>query len=189
MAIQDDLERESARLESVFFAGESASLLEELRRDADEDRLRDVLRGVVKIKDEAFIGRLVALGIRPATALALALVPLVLVAWADGALDDREREAILRAAKERGLTSGDMARRLLQSSLSRQPDARLFPLWTAYVRTLWGCFTPDERWTMRQNALRSTREVAEAAGGFLGLTSKVSDAERRVLDEMDRLLD
>ena len=42
---------------------------------------------------------------------------------------------------------------------------------------------------MREHVLQSAREVAEAAGGMLGLTSKISAAERKVLHEMERVLD
>ncbi len=189
MAPDHDLEKESGRLEEAFFARDNASLLEELRTRTDEERRREMLREVVKIQDEAFVDRLVALGIRPETALSVALIPLVFVAWADGDMSDRERNAILEAAKQRGVTAENIARRLLESGLARKPDPRLLSLWKTYVRKLWGYFTADERWKMRRNVLQSTRDVAESAGGFLGLTSKTSAEERRVLEELERFLD
>jgi hypothetical protein len=65
----------------------------------------------------------------------------------------------------------------------------LLETWKTYVKRLWGRFTSEERWRMRENLLGSAREVAEAAGGFLGLTSKISAAERRVLEELEKMLD
>jgi uncharacterized membrane protein YebE (DUF533 family) len=41
------------------------------------------------------LNKLSALGIPSDTLLSLGLVPLVAIAWADGALDDRERSAII----------------------------------------------------------------------------------------------
>ena len=38
---------------------------------------------------------------------ALALIPLVEVAWADESMDDREKEAILAAAADEGLDEQD----------------------------------------------------------------------------------
>jgi hypothetical protein len=45
------------------------------------------------------------------------------------------------------------------------------------------------REALRPDVLGRAREVAEAAGGFLGLGSKVSDDERRVLGELERALE
>jgi tellurite resistance protein len=189
MTRETDLKKDAARLVEAFFAGENAGLLEELRRKTEEDERRKMLREVVKIQDEAFLSRLVALGLSPETALAIALIPLVFVAWADGRLDDREREAILEAARERGVTAGRIGRQLLKDGLARKPDPRLLSFWKTYVGRLWGCFTADERWQMRRNVLQSAREVAEAAGGILGLTSKISAEERRVLEDLEKMLD
>jgi hypothetical protein len=189
MAQDHDLREDSGRLEAAFFAGENAELLRQLRLRTDDERLREQLREVVKIKHERFLDRLVALGVRPETALALTLIPLLFVAWADGRLDERERKALLDAAEQRGVAAAPIARQLLANGLARQPDPRLFSTWKSYVKRLWGYFTADERWQMRQNLLRSTREVAEAAGGFLGLTSKISEEERKILQEIEALLD
>src|SRR4029079_2747775 len=103
---------------------------------------------------------------------AMALAPLVLMAWADGKLDERERGAILRAAAERGVTPDRVMAQVLEAAMETMPDSKLLAVWTAYVRRLFGCFTTDQQWRMRENLLLSVREVAEAAGGFLGLTSK-----------------
>jgi len=189
MTQEDDLKRDSGRLEAAFFAGADAGLLEELRRTSEEQQRLQMLREVVKIQDQAFLSRLDTLGVRPETALAVTLIPLVFVAWADGALDDRERKAILEAARQRGVAAERIAQQLLANWLAKKPDPRLFLIWKTYVSRLWGCFTAEERWQMRQNLLRSAREVAEAAGGFLGLTSGLSSEERRVLEEIEKLLD
>jgi tellurite resistance protein len=189
VGINDELERDSRKLEGSFFRGANAPLLAELRRTSDAEPQLDRLREVVRIKDEAFVRRLQTLGVRPELAVAVTLVPLVFVAWGDGELDDRERKAILDAARQRGVAAERIAERLLENALAEKPDPRMFKVWTTYVSRLWGCFTADERWQMRSNLLDSAREVAEAAGGFLGLTSKISAGERRVLDEIAAILD
>jgi hypothetical protein len=188
MVPKNDLEKASGTLERAFFGGSNVPLLAELKLRSEAEQQMDLLREVVKIRDEAFLKRLMALGVRPEIAVAVALVPLVLVAWSDGELHDRERDAILEAARQRGMAAEQIAGRLLRNALVQKPDPRLFQVWTAYVRRLWGCFTPDECWQMRANVLQSAREVAEAAGGILGL-SKISAAERRILDEIGAILD
>ena len=189
MTQEDDLREDSGRLEQAFFAGENADLLHELRVRTDEERRRELLREVVAIQDQKFLDRLDTLGVRPETALAVAIVPLIFVAWADGELDERERKALLDALQHRGVAPGEIPHRLLSNGLERKPDPRLLSAWKAYVRRLWGCFTVDERWQMRQNLLRSAREVAQASGGFLGLTSKISEAEQKILQEIEEVLD
>ena len=170
-------------LEEAFFAEHHARLLEKLRKKAKHEERREMLRRVVLIEDTAFLDRLIALGIGPERALVLRLIPLIFVAWADGHMDDREREAILTAATKQGLAADEMAREILGDWLERKPDARIFQMWKDYVRKLWDCFTDDEQAQMRKNCIEATLDVAKAAGGILGV-AKISAAERKVLDEI-----
>jgi tellurite resistance protein len=183
------LDREGEGLARAFFAGANAPLLAELRKRTDAEQEREALRDAVGIKDETFLRRLQTLGVRPEAAVALVMVPLVLVAWGDGSLDEKERAAILEAARQRGVGAERIAGELLKNGLASKPDPGLLPTWTAYARGIWGRFTADERWAMRENLLRSARQVAEATGGILGLGSKVSAAERQVLQEIEAVLD
>ena len=187
--MDDLLQRDAARLERSFFAGSNAPLLAELRRWTDGEVQVEELRDAVGITDMTFLRRLQALGVGPPAAVALFTVPLVLGAWGDGTLDEGERAAILEAARTRGVAAERIAGELLKNGLAQRPDPRILESWTAYARRLWGCFTADERWAMRENLLRSARQVAEASGGLFGLTSKVSAAERRVLGEIEAVLD
>jgi hypothetical protein len=182
-----DFDGQAVDLEDAFFARENARLLADLRRKAEKDERREMLRRVVQIDDEAFLDRLIAIGIGPETALALRLIPLVFVAWADGEVDPREREAILRGAEQQELASEGAPRQLLESWLAHKPDPRLLALWKSYVGDIWPRFTADERWKMRQNLLESARQVAEAAGGFLGV-ARISAAERQVLEDLERVV-
>ena len=174
-------------LEDAFFARENAKLLEELRKKAEREERRETLRRVVGIQDDAFLDRLIALGIGPERAMVLRLTPLVFVAWADGSVDDREREAIVRAATKQGIAAEDTARQVLGDWLTRKPDQRILEMWKEYMRQVWEKFTPEEQLQMRSNLLTATREVAQAAGGFLGLKA-ISAAEQKVLDELESVV-
>jgi hypothetical protein len=175
-------------LEDAFFAKENARLLEQLRARQKEAERRKALRDVVQIDDEALVDHLLQLGLGPETVLAVALVPLAMVAWADGAIQPKERQAILDAAAEKGIAPGSLARQLLESWLDRKPSPELVEAWMRYTQTIWPKLTPQEREEVRQVGLGRARGVAEAAGGFLGLTSKISAAEQAVLDELGAVL-
>jgi tellurite resistance protein len=118
----------------------------------------------------------------------LTLVPLIAVAWADGTLDGRERDAIIKAAEEKGVSPETAGHQLLETWLSRRPERELFDSWKQYVRGIWETFTDEERQRMRERTLDWAVAVAEASGGFLGVISKVSPAERVVIKELEKVL-
>ena len=171
-------------IERQFFAEEDKRLLEKLRKKEK----REALRELVQVEDDAFLERLIELGISPETVLALTLVPLIAVVWADGKLEDREREAIIKAAEENGILEGTVEYQLLETWLSRRPDQEMFESWKKYIRGIWENFDHEERSQMRKTTLDRALAVAESAGGFLGLTSKVSASERAVIEEMENVL-
>ena len=111
-------------LEREFYAKEDERLLEKLRKKEK----REALRELVQVEDDAFLERLIELGIGPETVLALTLVPLIAVAWADGTLDGRERDAIIKAAEEKGVSPETAGHQLLETWLSRRPERELFQL-------------------------------------------------------------
>jgi hypothetical protein len=171
-------------LEREFYAKEDERLLEKLRKKEK----REALRELVQVEDDAFLERLIELDIGPETFLALTLVPLIAVAWADGTLDGRERDAIIKAAEEKGVSPETAGHQLLETWLSRRPEQELFDSWKQYVRGIWETFTDEERQRMRERTLDWALAVAEASGGFLGVISKVSPAERVVIKELEKVL-
>jgi hypothetical protein len=52
------------------------------------------------------------------------------------------------------------------------------------MRALWPSLSSNERDEIRASALERARSVAEATGGFLGLTSRISPQEKAVLDDL-----
>ncbi|HEX6853021.1 MAG TPA: hypothetical protein VF139_16620 [Candidatus Polarisedimenticolaceae bacterium] len=175
-------------LEDAFFAQENAKLLEEMRRKAELQERRDSLRHVIKGADDALLDHLLALGIGAETVLAMTLLPLARVAWADGVIDAKERQAILKAAEDRGVLPGTPSRDLLEAWLDHKPGPSICTAWAKYMESFWPQLTEHERGELRERMRRITRGVAEAAGGFLGLGSKISAAEQAVLDEIEAAL-
>ena len=175
-------------LEDAFFARENAKLLQAMRERTAQQERREALRQVIKGADDALLDHLLSLGVNAETVLAMMLLPLVRVAWADGAIDAKERGAILKAADQRGLHPGTPGHDLLGAWLEHKPGESTVAAWGKYVEGIWPSLTPPERDELRERLLALARGVAEAAGGFLGLGSKISSAERVVLDEIEAAL-
>lgn len=175
-------------LEDAFFARENAKLLEAMRQKAALEERRHALRQVMKNADDALLDRLLDLGINAQTILAMMLLPLARVAWADGTIAPKERAAILKAAEDRDLKAGTPSHELLKSWLDHKPADSIVAAWTSYLANIWPHLEAHERDEMRKRLLDLARGVAGASGGFLGLGSAISAAERVVLDEIEAAL-
>jgi tellurite resistance protein len=180
-----DLKDRGKALEEAFFRREGDRLREQLRLQEEEAAAREALAEASGISDEALLARLAALGIRAETLAALTLVPLVEVAWADGRMEPRERDAVLRGAESSGIESGSPSHGLLRLWTEDRPAPELMRSWKAYIRALTAELSADQKWHLEERLLGRARAVAEAAGGFLGLGSKVSAEEEAVLKQLE----
>ena len=188
MVDRSNINPDAKALEDAFFARENSKLLERMRARTEQAQRRDALRAAMGQVDDATLDRLLDLGVSGETALAVTLVPLVRVAWADGTLDERERAAILRAAKERGIAEDSAGYAVLTAWLLVPPQQELHRIWAEYMRAIWPQLSEPERKELREYLLGTARGVAEAAGGLLGLGFKVSAAEAAVLREVEAAL-
>lgn len=184
----DGLNNSGRSLEDAFFAKENTRVLEQLRANAKREERRKALREVIQIQDEGLVDHLLELGLGPETVLAVTLIPLAMVAWADGSIEPREREAIQRAAAEKGILPDSIAGQVLNRWLTERLDPGLVDTWKRYIQSIWPLLTPHERDEVRKMGLERARMVAEAAGGFLGLGSRISAQEKGVIDDLAKLL-
>jgi hypothetical protein len=172
-------------LEEAFFARENAKLRQQLRDLDNTKRKKEALAAASGITNDAVLEKLAALNISCETVAALALVPLIAIAWSDGSIDDKERAAVLAKAQEEGLSQGDVSHELFEQWLSQRPPANLLATWTDYVRALGETMSAEDRRFFKGRVLDRARGVADAAGGgFLGIGSKVSAPEQKVLDQL-----
>jgi len=178
-------DREKA-LEELFFEKENRKLVERIRAEAEQLAAKEGLAELAGIQDHLLLEKLVQLGIRPGKWAAMALIPLVEVAWASGSVEERERRAVLSAAEANGVTKGSAAHELLEQWLAARPDAAFLQAWGAYIVDLCAELGEAEREALQQEILGRARQVAEAAGGILGLGNKISEAEQRALDELQK---
>ena len=174
--------------EEEFFRRQEAALLQRLRDEEARGSARQALAAASHITDEALLDQLAALGIKPETLVALSLVPLVEIAWADGTVQASERHAILEAARAAGLVEGSGGDRLLQGCLSALPPAHLRTLWVHYIKALCAGLSDEGREALKADLLERARRVAGAAGGVIGMGPKVSSKEAALLADFARAL-
>jgi len=135
-----------------------------------------------------------SLGVPPETPRALAMLPLVEVAWADGIVQDEEREAIVRLAAEH-YQLGEDGTLLLETWLTHRPSASYLTrgrdTLLALVRAgRLGLEVADE--DVAQGVQDHALQVAKSAGGWFGFRA-VDGAEKEALtaiaDAFDALHD
>jgi len=181
----DDLNGLGNTMAERFFKERDKELLEKLTQEVAGDDSRDALSAASGIDDAAVLDSLIASGIGPDTIASVTLIPLVAVAWADREMEDKEREAILKAAVEAGITSGSASFSILEKWLDEKPDDQLLASWTDYVGAMKSKLDDAAVNQLKGSIVTRATTVAEAAGGYLGLGNKVSDVERKVLTQLE----
>lgn len=184
---KDAFHRREQSLEDSFFHKVDQELNRKLREKMASEAGRKRLGEVTGISDHRVLDELFDAGITAETLVALSLVPLVAVAWADRIVDVLERDAILKAAHQNGLSDDSTSYQLLSHWLTNKPSDNLFSAWKSFAKELCHQLTKTQRRQLHGDIYHRALRVAEAAGGFLGVGS-ISSAERRVLDEVERAL-
>jgi len=182
---RDLFEERRKALEEEFFVKREQKLVAKLRSTLEKEHPRETLKQLTGIQDAAVIDTLVALHVDRDTLAAFALYPLVEVAWADGQVDDAERQAFLKAAAEHGLAADSPGHKALHEFLKECPREEARKAWFAWARQLNTRLSTAERRTLQDGLVKRATAVAEASGGILGLGRRISAAEQRVLDKIE----
>jgi hypothetical protein len=184
--VKGELEDRGKVLEDTFCQDEDSKVVKERR--AALEKTKQSLSRASGMTDDAVLDKMVELGIAANTVTAMSLVPLVEVAWADGKMDEREKEAILHGAQGKGIEKDSPAFDLLSSWLETKPDERLLDAWTDYIHALDEHLTAEQRKILKRQVIDRARGVAEAAGGFLGMR-RISKAEEEILARLAAAFD
>jgi hypothetical protein len=139
------------------------------------------------ITDRGVLKLLADLEVSSSVVAALALVPLVEVAWADGELAPEERLSVLRASEAQGIRAGTRAHALLASWMEHPPTKTLFQAWEAYIEAVFEPMVPEEREQLSADLVGRAREVALAAG-HRGGPGSISAEEEKVLERLEEAL-
>lgn len=129
--------------------------------------------------DMSVADRIAALGFTADSARVFDLMPLVHVAWADGAIQKGERSAVLRILESRGIEAGSEAFVTMESMLEQKPDDAFMRESLAVLQQVVGGEAGKT-----QSVVDLCIEVAAASGGLLGLGRKVSETERKQIEEI-----
>jgi hypothetical protein len=182
MAEKDAFAVRARGLEEDYFRKREAALLEKVRRASAREAERRAMGEYHGVSDEDVLKGFEELGYNRDTVQVLHLVPILEVAWADGEVSGPERTEILKIAAARNVVDGSPAHAQLLHWLDERPDAAFFGRTMTLISDLLEAL-PEARQTDLQNdLLGASFSVASASGGFLGLGSKVSEAEKELIE-------
>lgn len=182
------LEERGRALEEAFFAQKNKELLTQVKQDLNAAEQRDGLKEATGISDDAILDEILAMGVEAESLAALSIAPMVLVAWADGSIAEEEREAIMSGASKSGITADSTAGKLLAGWLSEQPDSSLQRVWADYTQAVCEKLQAGDHVKLRDRVMGRCQEVAQAAGGFLGIGS-ISAKEQEMLAALEKAFD
>jgi len=184
----DPFKQREQAMEDAFFKERDQQLMKKMRSQLStmEEKLK--LAHVTGIVEEHVLASLVQAGVKADTLGAVALIPMVEVAWCDGNVADEERDAVLNAASGLGIRSDSASYELLSHWLSERPDPKIIGAWKEYVHEMARIMPKDSLASLKKNMLDRVNKVASSAGGFLGL-STVSKNEQTKIDELARAWD
>src|SRR5260370_11984695 len=114
--------------EDRYFYEQEQRRLKEVHQDALLKTARDQMAEVLGISnaDEDILVELQQLGYTPETVNLLPIVPLVQVAWSEGHVKHKERDAVLEVARSRGVAPDSAAWTLLLQWIDARPGEGLF---------------------------------------------------------------
>ncbi len=174
------LDRLEGAKEEGYFRRHDADLIAALRAKLANETTAEALKSQTQIQDDSLLLRLAELGITTDTIQVLHLIPLLDVAWADGEIQEVERQLLLEAAEEIGVKTGS-ARELFETMLKEKPRDELVNAAIDFIGNLLQVLPEAEAEDARGNLLALTWKVADACGGIFGLWGRVDDEERNAL--------
>ena len=183
--MSDALNDRRKELEEAFFAKQNQQAVEKLKAEKHKAMSKEGIKEVTGISNDEVLQQLVGLNLNQETISALALFPLVEIAWADGVVDAKEVAAVLDAVHSAGVLKGSAAHTLLEGWLKLKPPAAWHQAWSNYVQALCAGMKPDERVLLKNELLGKAQQVASASGGILGLGGKVNKAEKDMLKKLE----
>jgi hypothetical protein len=187
MMDKDKLKERGRSLEEEYVRKQEAKLIEKLRERAQLEKIAAALAGQLQVDNPDLLHRIIALGVTLETGAAFLLAPLVQVAWAEGSVTERERDTVMRIARERGIEKESAAHAALQEWLRVRPSNEFFDTAVEAIKAGLSVLSPEERAERVKRIVDACREVAGASGGLaklLGVGTGISGEEESMLDRI-----
>ncbi len=184
----DSLHARGKSLEDAYFAERDRQLSAAIRQKLTTEESNRMLAAAVGIPEQVAFQEFAQLGAGLDVIAAMALLPLVEVAWCDGDVSAKEKAAVLKAAIQMGIAEDSPMYQFLQNWLDARPSRAAVAAWKAYVKVFKATVEPAMAIKIQKAIMGRAEKVAEAAGGFLGL-STVSAAEHACLDDLEKAFD
>jgi hypothetical protein len=180
----DLLDKRKRSMEDIFFFEQDRRLIEQRKKLQQMRETKDSLAKISGIQDDAVLGKLVELGIRPETIATMIGIPLIEVAWADGGMDNEERKKLFEYAEKAGMRKKGLDPRIMSVWLKKRPGPDLLDVWIKYMQTLSKQLNEAERKSLRDELMADARSIAKAAGGVLGFRA-ISPEEKAMLEKLE----
>lgn len=177
----DDDPRARNMIENHFFAETEKMIVKRLQASADSEQGRAELLRSTGIDDKQLIDEMAQLGITAEGVLALRLLPLVMVAWAQDHVDQDEHAAVMAEAHRLGIVEDSVAWVLLDVWMRKLPPAKSIDAWKRYMHGVFERISPVAQQKLIDATHHQMTAVAKASGGHLGL-GKVSKQEKHMID-------
>jgi tellurite resistance protein len=185
----ESLDDRRKALEEQFFQQHDKQLVQKMKDAAEKAASKEDIQKLTGITDDKVLESLAALKLGSASTLVMAAFPVVIVAWADGVIDEAERKALMDSAGSLGLEPNTPAWEYLSKWVSEKPEPVWFDLWTGYVRALVTNMKPDDKALLKASVLGRARQMAEVSGGFMGVAFKLSASEKKVIAQLESAFD
>lgn len=184
MSDRDAFKDRERGLEEEYFLRKEQELIEKMRRRVELEEQRREIAAELGVSNDDIIQALLELGYTPETVKLIHLVPLLQVAWADGRVDDKERQLIVDLARESQIEEGTEADRALQLWLEAPPSEEVQQANLKAVQAVLLAVPEDLRQKMQDDIIQYSITVASASRGLFGLEARVSRAEREVINNI-----
>lgn len=175
-------------LEEAFFRQREQELIAVMKRDAVIAERRKILAEASGITEPQILDEFYELGLHAEALASIALVPIIEVVWADGHMHPEERRAVLAGVEKHGIAKDSPAHVLVEHWLHKRPGPRLLKLWGKYMLSLLPTLSTEGQHLLKKSVIGHSRAVAEAVGGFLGL-SRISLKEQAMLNELEQIFE
>ena len=156
-----------------------AKLREKMNKAGQELARQQAAGKDVGANPEELVAILEANGFARETARVLDLLPLIHVAWADGSIQTAEREAVYKLLELRGIARGSETWAVVDVWLDKQPSGEFLDNVLKLIRQIY-----KSRGESPGDVVDMAVKIAESSGGFLGFGTKISEAERDIIERI-----